>query len=69
VALLEEAVREFEGPEGWRRGKVPWKKVATYIKEMGGSYHFGNATCRKRWDELVRGEEERLRDELGGRKR
>lgn len=20
----------------------------------GGSYHFGNSTCRKRWDELVR---------------
>ncbi|KAI1815986.1 hypothetical protein GGS20DRAFT_277514 [Poronia punctata] len=31
---------------------VPWKKVAAYIKENGGSYHFGNATCRKKWDEL-----------------
>jgi hypothetical protein len=28
--------------------------VAEYIVEHGGSYHFGNSTCRKRWDELVR---------------
>jgi len=33
---------------------VPWKKVAEYIVTHGGSYHFGNSTCRKRWDELVR---------------
>jgi hypothetical protein len=33
---------------------VPWKKVAEYIVAHGGSYHFGNSTCRKRWDELVR---------------
>ncbi|OJD35799.1 uncharacterized protein BKCO1_15000155 [Diplodia corticola] len=29
--------------------KVPWKKVADYIWQNGGSYHFGNATCKKRW--------------------
>ncbi|KAL1647814.1 hypothetical protein SLS58_002615 [Diplodia intermedia] len=29
--------------------KVPWKKVAAYIWQNGGSYHFGNATCKKRW--------------------
>lgn len=29
--------------------KVPWKKVADYISENGGSYHFGNATCKKQW--------------------
>ena len=28
--------------------------MAEYIVEHGGSYHFGNSTCRKRWDELVR---------------
>lgn len=33
--------------------KVKWMKVADYIKERGGSYRFGNATCRKKWDELV----------------
>lgn len=28
--------------------------MAEYIVAHGGSYHFGNSTCRKRWDELVR---------------
>ncbi|KAI9771864.1 MAG: hypothetical protein M1840_001634 [Geoglossum simile] len=31
--------------------KIPWKQVAEYIAKHGGSYHFGNATCRKKWDE------------------
>ncbi|KAI9873919.1 MAG: hypothetical protein M1830_010403 [Pleopsidium flavum] len=31
--------------------KIPWKQVAEYIWKNGGSYHFGNATCRKKWDE------------------
>ncbi|KAF2142026.1 uncharacterized protein K452DRAFT_358501 [Aplosporella prunicola CBS 121167] len=29
--------------------KVPWKKIAEYIASNGGSYHFGNATCKKQW--------------------
>ncbi|KAK3358014.1 hypothetical protein B0T25DRAFT_175488 [Lasiosphaeria hispida] len=33
--------------------KVPWKQVAEYISGNGGSYRFGNSTCRKRWDKLV----------------
>lgn len=33
--------------------KVSWKQVAEYIAQNGGSYSFGYATCRKRWDELV----------------
>ncbi|KAK0639505.1 hypothetical protein B0T16DRAFT_463172 [Cercophora newfieldiana] len=32
--------------------KIPWKQVAEYIARNGGTYHFGNSTCRKRWDEL-----------------
>ncbi|PLB50683.1 hypothetical protein P170DRAFT_508829 [Aspergillus steynii IBT 23096] len=32
--------------------KVPWKKVAQYIWAHGGSYHFGNATCKKKWCEV-----------------
>jgi hypothetical protein len=32
--------------------------VAEYIHERGGSYLFGNATCRKKWDELVMMEQE-----------
>ncbi|KAL4872252.1 hypothetical protein BDV12DRAFT_162582 [Aspergillus spectabilis] len=32
--------------------KIPWKKVAQYIRSHGGSYHFGNATCKKKWCEV-----------------
>ena len=42
--------------------KIPWKQVAEYIVDHGGSYHFGNTTCRKRWDMLVA-------EERGGRRR
>ena len=42
-------------------GKVKWMLVAQYIKEKGGSYHFGNATCRKKWDEMCKMEREKGR--------
>jgi hypothetical protein len=29
--------------------KIPWKRVSDYIIANGGSYQFGNATCRKKW--------------------
>ncbi|KAL4784709.1 hypothetical protein BJX76DRAFT_356821 [Aspergillus varians] len=32
--------------------KIPWKKVAQYILANGGSYHFGNSTCKKKWCEV-----------------
>ncbi|PTU23885.1 hypothetical protein P175DRAFT_0527345 [Aspergillus ochraceoroseus IBT 24754] len=32
--------------------KVSWKKVAQYIWAHGGSYHYGNATCKKKWCEM-----------------
>jgi len=32
--------------------KVSWKKVAQYIWAHGGSYQFGNATCKKKWCEI-----------------
>ncbi|KAJ5626139.1 hypothetical protein N7510_002448 [Penicillium lagena] len=32
--------------------KVSWKKVAQHIWSHGGSYHFGNATCKKKWCEI-----------------
>ncbi|KAF2691990.1 hypothetical protein K458DRAFT_381820 [Lentithecium fluviatile CBS 122367] len=38
--------------QGQRLAKVPWKKVAEYIAEHGGSYHFGNSTCKKKWTQL-----------------
>jgi hypothetical protein len=36
--------------------------VAEYIVTHGGTYHFGNSTCRKRWDELVREQAARGKD-------
>jgi hypothetical protein len=35
-----------------RLSKVQWKKVADYIRANGGSYHFGNSTCKRKWMEL-----------------
>ncbi|OGM40905.1 hypothetical protein ABOM_010031 [Aspergillus bombycis] len=32
--------------------KVSWKRVAQYIWLHGGSYHFGNATCKKKWCDI-----------------
>ncbi|KAI1426959.1 hypothetical protein F5Y12DRAFT_783541 [Xylaria sp. FL1777] len=58
IRLLKKAVRKLAKGDK-TSSKVPWKQVATYIYEHDGSYHFGNATCRKKWDELVeQGEEE-----------
>lgn len=49
IRLLKRGVRKFQDS----KGKVPWKKVTEHIYRSGGSYKFGNATCRKRWDELA----------------
>ncbi|KAJ6103362.1 hypothetical protein N7486_005789 [Penicillium sp. IBT 16267x] len=35
-----------------RPPKVSWKKVAQFIWAHGGSYQFGNATCKKKWCEI-----------------
>ncbi|KAI4692588.1 hypothetical protein J4E81_007004 [Alternaria sp. BMP 2799] len=35
--------------------KVAWKKVAEFIADNGGSYHFGNATCKRKWLERNHG--------------
>ncbi|KAI0528015.1 hypothetical protein F5B22DRAFT_640991 [Xylaria bambusicola] len=57
IKLLKRAVRKLaKGDKSSAR--VPWKQVAAYIYEHDGSYHFGNATCRKKWDELVEQEAE-----------
>lgn len=32
--------------------KAMWKRVADYIAKNGGSYQFGNATCKKKWETL-----------------
>ncbi|KAJ2997606.1 hypothetical protein NUW58_g598 [Xylaria curta] len=52
IRLLKKAVRKL-AKDDKTSAKVPWKQVAAYIYEHDGSYHFGNATCRKKWDELV----------------
>ncbi len=40
--------------KGGKTVKISWKLVAEFIACNGGSYHFGNATCRKKWDEIQR---------------
>jgi hypothetical protein len=50
IKLLKKSVRKLTN--GSDKNRVPWKQVAEYIANNGGSYHFGNATCRKKWDEL-----------------
>ncbi|KAG7291098.1 hypothetical protein NEMBOFW57_001108 [Staphylotrichum longicolle] len=54
LRLLEKAVRALAHTADLNPSKIPWKKVAEHMVAHGGSYHFGNSTCRKRWDELVR---------------
>ncbi|KAK7962134.1 uncharacterized protein PG986_002959 [Apiospora aurea] len=57
VLLLKKAVHELAKGDSPTKARIPWKQVADFITNNGGSYHFGNATCRKKWDELVaRGE-------------
>ncbi|KAK6860329.1 hypothetical protein PG995_003965 [Apiospora arundinis] len=57
VILLKKAVHELAKGNSPTKARIPWKQVAEYISQNHGSYHFGNATCRKKWDELVaRGE-------------
>ncbi|KAK5636632.1 hypothetical protein RRF57_012344 [Xylaria bambusicola] len=57
IRLLKRAVRKLAKGDK-TSARVPWKQVAAYIYEHDGSYHFGNATCRKKWDELVEQEAE-----------
>ena len=43
--------RDFGHNEGIEPAKIPWKKVAEHVAQ-NGTYRFGNATCRKKWDEM-----------------
>jgi hypothetical protein len=38
-----------------RLAKVQWKKIADSIRANGGSYHFGNSTCKRKWQDLHAG--------------
>ncbi|KAM0142195.1 hypothetical protein ACHAO1_001408 [Botrytis cinerea] len=48
IQLLSNAVKKL-GRSTNSSSEPQWKKVAQYIYDNGGSYHFGYATCRKRW--------------------
>ncbi|KAF7949193.1 hypothetical protein EAE96_008361 [Botrytis aclada] len=48
IQLLSKAVKKL-GRNTSKGSEPQWKKVAQYIYDNGGSYHFGYATCRKRW--------------------
>ncbi|PSN63206.1 hypothetical protein BS50DRAFT_591389 [Corynespora cassiicola Philippines] len=54
--VLEEMDRTDDGTRALSRkqlaSKLSWKKIADYIAENGGTYHFGNSTCKKKWVEL-----------------
>ncbi|KAF2641671.1 hypothetical protein P280DRAFT_516692 [Massarina eburnea CBS 473.64] len=61
LRLLEENVQQQldsldssyqEMNEDQQLSKVSWKKVSEYIVEHGGSYAFGNSTCKKKWVQL-----------------
>ncbi|EFE34679.1 uncharacterized protein ARB_06442 [Trichophyton benhamiae CBS 112371] len=61
LKLLCEAVKRFAEPQSVSLigdellpPKISWKQVGEYIWKKGGSYHFGNATCKKKWAELQR---------------
>ncbi|KOS18998.1 hypothetical protein ESCO_000096 [Escovopsis weberi] len=53
VVLLRKAVLKYCNGKDPVLVKVPWKEVARFIFDNGGTYLFGNATCRKKWDELT----------------
>ncbi|KAF2709546.1 hypothetical protein K504DRAFT_455253 [Pleomassaria siparia CBS 279.74] len=39
---------------GQKLARLSWKRVGEYIANNGGSYHFGNSTCKKKWSEIDR---------------
>ncbi|KAJ6134513.1 hypothetical protein N7523_000835 [Penicillium sp. IBT 18751x] len=54
IQLLVQAVSRYSEPGvsvSRCPPKVSWKKVAQHIWDHGGSYQFGNATCKKKWCE------------------
>ncbi|KAI1941748.1 hypothetical protein LOZ66_001229 [Ophidiomyces ophidiicola] len=58
--LCEAVTKHMDSPKtsGPQSPKISWRQVAEYIWNNGGSYHFGNAACKKKWVEL---REQRLR--------
>ncbi|CEJ82038.1 hypothetical protein VHEMI02130 [[Torrubiella] hemipterigena] len=53
IVLLRQAIDHFAEGGNIRRAKLPWKKIAEYIEDNGGTYLFGPATCKKKWMSLL----------------
>ncbi|KAI5296021.1 hypothetical protein KEM52_006040 [Ascosphaera acerosa] len=53
IRLLCEAVQVIG--TGSKKGdkKAPWTEIANYITSRGGSYCFGNTTCKRKWTSLM----------------
>jgi hypothetical protein len=63
LRLLEQGVRgTIMRGQSLITSKIPWREVAEYIYQSGGSNLFGLSTCRKRWYELVLAETARGKD-------
>lgn len=45
------------------RDNVPWKQVAEYMVDHGGSYLFGYTTVRKRWEYLAVTSDEQVKQD------
>lgn len=60
VAALVEGVEALAPPSARQprtKGaldKVPWKKVAEWMRDNKGCYHYGNATVKKKYQELLK---------------
>lgn len=50
------------------RDNVPWKLVAEYMVDHGGSYLFGYTTVRKRWEYLMVTSEEQVKQDRADHK-
>ena len=64
VSALIEGVEALAPPSAKRPqtkdalDKVPWKKVAEWMKDNKGCYHYGNATVKKKYQELLKGQQQ-----------
>ncbi|KAI3395077.1 hypothetical protein diail_1834 [Diaporthe ilicicola] len=62
--LLKRAVMKFtKDVDQITRDNVPWKMVAEYMVEHGGSYLFGYTTVRKRWEYLLVTSDEQVKQD------
>ncbi|KAI0025021.1 hypothetical protein F4780DRAFT_775492 [Xylariomycetidae sp. FL0641] len=55
LAVLEQS--KEQDPAGRGARQISWKRVGQYIADHGGSYHYGNTTVKRKWDEVVKHEQ------------